>query len=47
MEDLVQLGMIGMIRAARSFDDERGCAFSTYAVPLIMGEIRRSSGTTV
>jgi len=41
MEDLVQLGMIGMIRAARSFDDERGCAFSTYAVPLIMGEIRR------
>ena len=40
-EDLVQLGNIGMLRAIRTFDEERGCAFSTYAVPLIMGEIRR------
>lgn len=40
-EDLVQIGNIGLIRAIRSFDVERGCAFSTYAVPLIMGEIRR------
>jgi RNA polymerase sporulation-specific sigma factor len=30
-----------MIKAARSFDFEFGCVFSTYAVPLIMGEIRR------
>jgi RNA polymerase sporulation-specific sigma factor len=40
-EDLVQIGTIGMIKAARSFDFEFGTVFSTYAVPLIMGEIRR------
>ncbi len=40
-DDLFQIGNIGMIRAIRSFDIERGCAFSTYAVPLIMGEIKR------
>jgi len=40
-EDLVQIGMIGMIKAIRSFDPERGTVFSTYAVPLIVGEIRR------
>ena len=40
-EDLVQTGTIGMIRAARSFDDSYGCVFSTYAVPLIVGEIKR------
>lgn len=40
-EDLVQIGTIGMIRAIRSFSLERGTAFSTYAVPLIVGEIRR------
>ncbi len=40
-DDLYQLGMIGMVRAMRSFDPERGCAFSTYAVPLIIGEIKR------
>ncbi|MBO5845554.1 MAG: sigma-70 family RNA polymerase sigma factor [Clostridia bacterium] len=41
MEDLMQIGTIGMIKAIRSFDSERGTAFSTYAVPLIFGEIRR------
>ncbi len=41
MEDLMQIGTIGMIKAIRSFDTERGTAFSTYAVPLIFGEIRR------
>jgi RNA polymerase sporulation-specific sigma factor len=40
-EDLVQIGSIGLIRAARSFDFSFGCMFSTYAVPLIIGEIRR------
>ncbi len=40
-EDLVQIGVIGMIKAARSFDFGYGTVFSTYAVPLIMGEIRR------
>ena len=40
-EDLVQIGTLGMIKAIHSFDTTRGTAFSTYAVPLIVGEIRR------
>ena len=40
-EDLVQIGNIGMLKAIRSFDLERGVVFSTYAVPLIFGEIKR------
>lgn len=41
-EDLLQIGTMGMLRAIRSFDLARGTAFSTFAVPLIVGEIRRS-----
>ncbi len=41
MEDLIQIGIIGMMKAIRSFDLDRGTVFSTYAVPLIAGEIRR------
>ena len=41
LEDLIQIGMIGMLKAINSFDVERGTAFSTYAGPLIVGEIRR------
>lgn len=41
LEDLIQIGNIGMLKAIRSFDLSRGCVFSTYAVPLIFGEIRR------
>ena len=41
MEDLLQIGTLGMIKAIHSFDTSRGTAFSTYAVPLIVGEIRR------
>ncbi len=40
-EDLIQIGSIGMLKAIRSFDTDRGTQFSTYAVPLIIGEIRR------
>lgn len=40
-EDLMQIGTIGMVKAIRSFDVSRRTAFSTYAVPLIVGEIRR------
>lgn len=40
-DDLKQIGSIGLLKAIRSFDITRGYAFSTYAVPLIMGEIRR------
>ena len=40
-EDLIEIGRIGLLKAIRTFDPERGCAFSTFAVPLIAGEIRR------
>ena len=40
-EDLVQIGTIGMIKAVRSFSFDKEVVFSTYAVPLIMGEIKR------
>lgn len=42
LEDLMQIGTIGLLKAIRSFDLERGTCFSTYAVPMIFGEIRRS-----
>lgn len=41
IEDLIQIGCIGMVKAIRSFSPERGTLLSTYAVPLILGEIRR------
>lgn len=40
-EDLFQLGAIGLLKAIRAFDLERPVELSTYAVPMIMGEIRR------
>ena len=40
-DDLYQAGCVGLIKAADNFDPERGFAFSTYAVPVILGEIRR------
>lgn len=40
-EDLVQAGCVGLIKAADNFDKERGFSFSTYAVPVILGEIKR------
>lgn len=40
-EDLVSIGSIGLIKAAQKFDETLNCKFSTYAFPLIMGEIKR------
>ena len=40
-DDLYQAGCIGLIKAVDAFDESRGLCFSTYAVPVIMGEIRR------
>lgn len=40
-DDLFQAGCIGLIKAAQKFDASRGFAFSTYAVPVILGEIKR------
>lgn len=41
-DDLFQAGMVGMIKALNNFDIGLGMRFSTYAVPMIIGEIRRS-----
>ena len=41
MDDLFQVGCIGLIKAIDNFDTEHGVKFSTYAVPMIIGEIRR------
>lgn len=40
-EDLFQSGCIGLIKAVDNFDESLGYQFSTYAVPVIMGEIKR------
>ncbi len=40
-EDLYQLGCIGFLKAIRNFSEEFGVKFSTYAVPMIAGEVKR------
>ncbi len=40
LDDLMQIGYIGLIKAVKGFDETRGYKFSTYAVPLIAGEIK-------
>lgn len=41
MQDLFQIGSIGLLKAVDHFDLNKDVCFSTYAVPMIMGEIRR------
>lgn len=41
IDDLFQIGCIGLIKSIDNFDDTLGVKFSTYAVPMIVGEIRR------
>ena len=41
VDELYEVGSVGLVKAINTFDEERKCAFSTYAVPLIFGEIRR------
>ena len=40
-DDLFQAGCVGLIKAADGFNNELGFQFSTYAVPAILGEIKR------
>jgi RNA polymerase sigma-B factor len=40
-EDLLQVASIGLLKALHGFDPDRGKAFSSYAVPTIMGELKR------
>ncbi len=40
-EELFQVGCVGLVKAVDRFDLERGTRFSTYAVPLILGEVQR------
>ena len=40
-EELYSAGCLGLVKAANAFDPSRGVCFSTYAVPVILGEIRR------
>lgn len=40
-EELYSAGCFGLVKAANAFDPSRGVCFSTYAVPVILGEIRR------
>lgn len=40
-DDLYQAGCMGLVKAADGFDPSRGLCFSTYAVPVILGEVRR------
>lgn len=41
MNDLFQIGCIGLMKAIENFDSSFNCLFSTYAVPLILGEVKR------
>lgn len=40
-EELYSAGCVGLVKAAKGFDEERGLKFSTYAVPVILGEMKR------
>jgi RNA polymerase sigma-B factor len=41
IEDLVQVAMVGLVKAANRFDPSRGGTFAGYAIPTILGELRR------
>ena len=46
-EDAFQQGCMGLVKAIRNYSEESGCQFSTYAVPIILGEMRRAYAHTL
>ena len=40
LEDLIQVGTVGLIKAADKFDPYRGCEFAAFAIPVIVGEVK-------
>ena len=40
LEDLAQVGTVGLLKAIEKFDEDRGISFTTYAVPVFVGEIK-------
>ena len=46
-EELVSAGCVGLLKAANGFEPERGLKFSTYAVPVILGEMKRLFRETI
>ena len=47
MDDLFQIGCVGLIKAIDNFDITQDVQFSTYGVPMIIGEIRRYLGAII
>ncbi|MCB5164238.1 SigB/SigF/SigG family RNA polymerase sigma factor [Streptomyces bambusae] len=41
LEDLIQVGTVGLIKAINRFDPDRGCEFTSFALPTVLGEIKR------
>ena len=40
VEDLIQIGNLGLVKAAQKFDEDRGSSFAAFAIPVIVGEIK-------
>jgi RNA polymerase sigma-B factor len=41
LDDLIQVGQLGLLKAVQRFDPEVGVSFASYAIPTVMGELRR------
>ena len=41
LDDLIQVGQLGLLKAVNRFDPEVGVSFASYAIPTVMGELRR------